>query len=312
MLHLVGKRLLISIPTLLLLITIAFFLLRLAPGGPFDTERVLAPETKAALESQYRLDQPLGWQYLHYLADVLTGDFGPSFQYRDLTVNQLLAGALPVSLTLGGWALLLALVVGLTIGITAAVYHNRWSDKVLMNSAMVGISVPNFVIASLLILVFSVNLEWLPAGGWNDGAWRHLVLPVVALALPFIAYVARLSRASMLEALQSDHIRTAQAKGVSYFQVLWRHALPGALQPVIAWLGPAAVSIMTGSVVIERVFGIPGIGRYFVQGALNRDYTLILAVVIVVGVMVLLFNLLADVLQAALDPRMRKSMEDKR
>jgi len=281
----------------------------LAPGGPFDTERVLAPEIQTALEKQYNLDQPLVWQYLHYLGDVLTGDFGPSFQYRDLTVNQLLAGALPVSLTLGGWALLLALVVGLSIGITAAVNHNRWSDRVLMQSAMVGISVPNFVVASLLILVFSVYLEWLPAGGWNGGVWYHVILPVVALALPFIAYLARLSRASMLEALQSDHIRTAQAKGVSGWRVIVKHALPGALQPVIAWLGPAAVSIMTGSVVIERVFGIPGIGRYFVQGALNRDYTLIMAVVIVVGVLVLLFNLLADVLQAALDPRVREGME---
>ncbi|WP_395377237.1 oligopeptide ABC transporter permease OppB [Marinicella sp. W31] len=304
-----GKRLLISIPTLLLLITIAFFLLRLAPGGPFDGERELAPEIKAALETKYNLDQSLPQQYFSYLGDVLTGDFGPSYQYRDLTVNQLLASALPVSLTLGGWALLVVLIVGLSIGMTAAVFHNRWLDRLLMQSAMVGISVPNFVVASLLILLFSVHLEWLPAGGWNNGAWYHLILPVVALALPFIAYLARLSRASMLEALQSDHIRTARAKGVARIHVILRHALPGALQPVIAWLGPAAVSILTGSVVIERVFGIPGIGRYFVQGALNRDYTLIMAVVIVVGVLVLLFNLLADVLQAALDPRVRQGME---
>jgi len=299
------KRLLGAIPTLLILITVAFFLIRIAPGGPFDADKNLPPEILANLEAKYNLDQPLPLQYLSYLGSVLQGDLGPSFQYSDFTVNELIAEGFPVSIRIGGTALAVALLFGIAIGSIAAWRQNSRLDYLLMGSAMTGIAIPNFVLAPILVLLFAVYLGWLPAGGWGGGAAAHMVLPVVALALPYMAYVARLTRGSMVETLRSDFIRTARAKGLPEWKILATHALTPALLPVVSYLGPAAAAILTGSVVVEQIFGLPGLGRYFVQGALNRDYTLVMGVVIVVGVMIVVFNLIVDVIYALIDPRIR-------
>ncbi len=297
------KRLLWGIPVLWLILTLTFFLLRAAPGGPFDQERELSAEVAQLIAQKYQLDQPVLLQYGHYLKSIIQGDLGPSFQYADYTVNQLIALGLPVSLTIGFWALLLALILGVMLGSVAALYANRWPDLVAMIVAVIGISTPNFVIAPLLILGFAVHMQWLPVGGWSGGEWHHLVLPVVTLSFPYVAAIARLVRGGLLEVLHQPFIQTAKAKGLSNFQVLFMHALRPAMLPVVSYLGPAAVGLMTGSVVIEQIYGIPGLGRYFVQGALNRDYTLVLGVVLVIGVMMLLFNLLVDLIYRLLDPR---------
>jgi len=298
------KRLASAIPTLLILITVAFFLIRIAPGGPFDSEKALPPDIEANLEARYQLDDPLIIQYFRYLGDIARFDFGPSFHYRDWTVNQLIAQGAPVSFVLGGIALVLAFVVGVGIGVWAALKQNSVWDYMTMSTAMIGISIPNFVAAPILILVFAIMLGWLPAGGW-DGSLQRMVLPAIALALPMIAYVARITRGSMIEVLHSSFIRTARAKGMPEHEVLLRHALKPALLPVISYLGPAAAAILTGSVVIERIFTIPGIGSHFVQGALNRDYTLVMGVVIFYGVLIIVLNYLVDLLYAWLDPRIR-------
>ena len=298
------QRLLSAIPTLLILITVAFFLIRIAPGGPFDSEKALPPEIQANLEQSYRLDDPLVMQYLRYLGDIVRFDFGPSFHYRDWTVNQLIAQGAPVSFTLGGIALVMAFLLGTAIGVVAALRQNRPADYLTMSVAMIGISIPNFVIAPLLVLLFAITLGWLPAGGW-DGSLQRMVLPAIALALPMVAYVARITRGSMIEVLHSSFIRTARAKGLPEREVILRHALKPALLPVISYLGPAAAGILTGSVVIERIFTIPGIGSHFVQGALNRDYTLVMGVVIFYGVLIIVFNYLVDLIYAWLDPRIR-------
>ncbi len=299
------KRLLWGIPVLWLILTLTFFLLRAAPGGPFDSERQLSPEVEQLINSKYQLDQPLMSQYTQYLSNVLTGDLGPSFQYSDYSVNQLIGLGLPISVQIGFWALILALFVGILLGVFAALYANRWPDLVAMVTAVIGISVPNFVIAPLLILWLAVYWQWLPVAGWNEGAWDHLILPVITLSLPFIAYIARLVRGSLIEEWGKDYIRTARSKGLSIQQTLFKHALRPAMLPVVSYLGPAAVGLMTGSVVIEQIFGIPGLGRYFVQGALNRDYTPVLGVVLVIGVMTLLFNLIVDILYRWIDPRLK-------
>ncbi len=309
MLRMLVNRLLWGIPVLWLILTLTFFLLRAAPGGPFDQERELAPEVEQLIAQKYQLDQPLFSQYVHYLKAVVQGDLGPSFQYADHSVNDLIALGLPVSIQIGFWALLLALFFGVLLGSVAAIYANKWPDLVAMLVAVLGISTPNFVIAPLLILWLAVSWQWLPVGGWSGGEFRHLVLPVVTLSLPFMAYIARLTRGALLETWHQDFIRTARAKGLSAWQVLIKHALRPAMLPVISYLGPAAVGLMTGSVVIEQIFGIPGMGRYFVQGALNRDYTLVLGVVLVIGLMMLLFNLLVDVLYRIIDPRVRPKHE---
>lgn len=306
MIKTVVKRLLWAVPVMWLILTLTFFLLRLAPGGPFDVERSLSPEIQAQIAAQYRLDLPLYQQYFDYLTDVLQGDLGPSFQYQDFTVNQLLASGLPVSMTLGLWALLLALLCGVSLGVVAAVNHKKWPDGASMLLAVLGISVPNYVIGPLLILWLAVSWQWLPAGGWQGGDWRHMILPVVTLSLPFIAYIARLMRTSMLEVWQQPYIQVAFAKGLNTKQVLWRHALKPALLPVVSYLGPAAAALMTGSVVIEQLYGLPGLGRYFVQGALNRDYTLVMAVVLWVGLLTVLFNLIVDLLYGWLNPAINK------
>ena len=298
------QRLLGVIPTLLLLITVVFFLVRVAPGGPFDEEKSLPPEIEANLAARYHLDEPLLAQYFRYLGNILVLDFGPSFQYKDWTVNELIATGFPVSLTVGGLAMLLAFLLGTTIGIAAALRQNTAVDHGSMGLAMLGVSIPNFVVAPLLILVVAVQAGWLPAGGW-DWSLRAMVLPVITLALPVTAYIARLMRGSMIEVLHSNFMRTARAKGLPRRQLILRHALKPALLPVISYMGPATAGLITGSVVIERIFAIPGLGSYFVQGALNRDYTLVMGVVIFYGVLIILFNLIVDLLYAWLNPKIR-------
>lgn len=298
------RRLLSVIPTLLMLITVAFFLIRVAPGGPFDSEKTLPAEIQANLNAKYHLDEPVLQQYFRYLGQVAVLDFGPSFQYKDWTVNELIAQGFPVSLTVGLAAMLLAVVFGTLLGIAAALRQNTRVDYSLMGVAMLGISVPNFVIAPILILLMAVYAGWLPAGGW-DGGVASMVLPVITLSLPVTAYIARLTRGSMIEVLHSNFIRTARAKGLPESVVIRRHALRPAMLPVISFLGPATAGMISGSVVIERIFSIPGLGSYFVQGALNRDYTLVMGVVVFYGVLIILLNLLVDLIYAWLNPKIR-------
>ena len=305
MLSFIGKRLLVAIPTLLVIITLAFALLHAAPGGPFDSDKVLVPEIRAAIEARYHLDEPVPMQYLRYLGGVVRGDFGPSFQYQDSSVNDLIAQGLPIDLTIGLLAMGLALLIGVPLGVVAALRRNTVWDRAASAIALLGISVPTYVTAPLLVLLFAVSLRWLPAGDWGEGALRNLVLPVVALSLPYVAYIARLLRASLLDVLHTPWVRTARAKGMPWRTVLLRHALRPASLPLVAFLGPATVGVITGSIAIETVFGLPGIGRFFVDGAFNRDYTVVMGVTILYGVLIVLANLLADVVQALLDPRMR-------
>lgn len=300
------RRLAGDLPTLLVLITLSFLMLRAAPGGPFDSERPLPPAVMENLRAAYHLDEPLWRQYLRYLGDLAQGDLGPSYQYPDFSVNELIGAGLPVSMQIGLTAIALALLLGITAGIYAALHQNGIGDRAVMALAMTGISLPNFVVAPLLVLLFAVTLGWLPAGGW-DGSLRAMLLPVLALALPQIATIARLMRGAMIEVLRSNYIRTARAKGLPARIVILRHALKPALVPVLSYLGPAAAGIITGSVVVEQIFGIPGIGRHFVQGAINRDYTLVMGVVIFYGTLIVLFNLLVDLLYGVLDPRVRRS-----
>jgi oligopeptide transport system permease protein len=299
-----AGRLLGLAPTLLMLITIAFFLIRVAPGGPFDSEKALPDEIRLNLEAKYHLDEPLLQQYFRYLGQIITLDFGPSFQYKDWTVSELIALGFPVSLTIGGLAMLLAFFIGSLVGIVAAMRQNTATDYTVMGLAMVGVSIPNFVIAPFLILGLAVYLGWLPAGGWEWSA-QYMVLPVITLALPVIAYIARLMRGSMIEVLHSNYIRTARAKGLPEHLIVWRHAIKPALLPVISFMGPATAGLITGSVVIERIYSIPGLGSYFVQGALNRDYTLVMGVVIFYGVVIILLNFVVDLLYAWLNPKIR-------
>lgn len=300
------RRLLGTVPTLFIIVTIAFVLVRLAPGGPFDQEQTLAPEVRANLDRAYGLDRPLGEQYLSYLGHLAHGDLGPSMRLRDFTVNQLIAIGLPVSLTLGGLALALAVALGIPLGMLAARRRNRWPDRALSALSALGIAVPPYVTAPLLALVFGIYLHWLPVAGWETGALRDLVLPVIALALPTAAYLLRLTRASVLEVERLPHVRSARAKGLGEFAVLTRHVLPPALVPVLGYLSPAAAGVLAGSLVVETVFGLPGMGRFLVEGALNRDYTVVLGKVIVYAVLILGLNLAADLLIGLLDPRVRQ------
>jgi oligopeptide transport system permease protein len=305
MLGLLVRRLLGAVPTLFVIITVTFFLVRLAPGGPFDEEQRLAPEIRANLEAAYGLDQPVLVQYGRYLAGLVRGDFGPSFKYRDFTVTELIADGLPISIRLGLGAMLLAILIGVPLGACAALRSNRWPDHALMIVAIVGIAVPGFVIAPLLALVFGIQLEWLPVAGWSPGTMSDMILPIVALALPIVAFVARLMRASLLEVLSGNFIRSARARGLPEWRVIVHHALKPALMPVVSYLGPATAAVLTGSLVVETIFGIPGMGRYLVQGALNRDYTLVMGMVIVFAALTLLLNLLVDLVYGWLDPRVR-------
>jgi len=299
-------RLLGAIPTLLLVIALAFLMVHAAPGGPFDDERVLTPEIEANIARAYHLDEPLHQQFWRYLSGLAKGDLGPSYRYRDHTVSELIANAFPLSLRLGSMAMLLAIVVGVAAGSFAALRRNSLIDRLVMAAAMTGISIPVFVFAPVFVLFFAVKLQWLPAG-WsgNEGAARF-VLPVLSLALPQIAYIARLMRASMIDVLASDFIRTARAQGLGASAIIRYHALKPAMLPVLSYMGPAIAAILTGSVVVEEIFGIPGLGQFFVRGALNRDYTLVLGIVIFYAALIIFLNFVVDILYGAIDPRIRK------
>jgi oligopeptide transport system permease protein len=299
------KRLAGAIPTLFVIITAAFFLIRAAPGGPFDQEQRLPPEIVANLERAYGLDLPIWAQYGRYLTALAHGDFGPSFKYKDFSVTELIAQGFPVTLELGVVALALALGLGIAIGTFAALRHNSAGDYATMAFAVIGIAVPSFVVLPFLGLFFGLYLHWLPVAGWEPGSIRHLVLPVIALCLPPLAYIARMTRGSMLEVLRSPFIRTAFAKGLPLSVVIRRHALRPALIPVAGYLAPAVAAIMTGSLVVETIAGLPGIGRYLVQGALNRDYTLVMGMVIIYSTLLIVMGLVVDLLYAWLDPRIR-------
>jgi oligopeptide transport system permease protein len=292
-----------AIPTLFVIICVTFFMMRLAPGGPFARERKVPPEVEANLLKAYHLDEPLWMQFLRYLKGLVQGDFGPSFKYKDFSVAELISQGFPVSLQLGGIAILIALVLGVTLGVWAAFKQNSAVDYMSMSFSMVGIAVPNFVVAPILTLVFGLTLHMFPVGGW--GRWDHFVLPIIALCLPPLASIARLTRASMIEVLSSNFIRTARAKGLPEMITISRHAIRAALLPVVSYLGPAFANIITGSVVVEQIFSIPGIGRYFVQGSLNRDYTLVMGVTVFYGALIILCNLIADLLYGVLDPKVR-------
>jgi oligopeptide transport system permease protein len=294
-----------SLPTLLVIISASFFIMRLAPGGPFDQEQTLSHEVRANLDRVYGLDQPIIVQYARYLRALSHGDFGPSYKQRDFSVTELIAQGLPVSATLGASALLLALALGIPLGMAAAVRRQTSVDVGITSLVVLGLALPGFVTGPLLALLFGVYLQWLPAGGWEEGAPRYFVLPAITLAVPLAAHVARLTRASALEVLRANFIRTATARGLGWRRVLWSHALRPILLPVVSYIGPAAAFVVTGSLVVETVFGLPGTGRYLVQGAINRDYPLIMGMVIVYGTLVLLLNLITDLVYGWLDPRVR-------
>jgi oligopeptide transport system permease protein len=299
------RRLLSLIPTMLIIVTLSFFLIRLAPGGPFSGEKKLPEQVLQNILKKYHMDEPLGKQYLRYLGDVLRGDFGPSFRYKDNTVNELIGQSFPTSILLGSVSLALALALGISFGILSALKQNHWQDYGAMSLAVIGISVPLFVVGPILQLVFAMNLKWLPTSGWINGraGLATLVLPAVTLSFPYFAYIARLSRASILEVLRSDYVRTARAKGLKESTVIGKHVLKGALLPVVSYIGPAFSGIITGSIVVETVFVVPGIGKIFVQSALNRDYTLIMGEVIVYSLILVVMNFLVDIVYSFLDPR---------
>jgi oligopeptide transport system permease protein len=299
------RRLLGAVPTLFVIVTLAFFMMRAAPGGPFDTQRKLAPEVERNIKAAYDLDKPLIQQYLIYLGKVAHGDLGPSYKNKDFTVVQLIATGLPVSARLGLSAMALALLLGTALGTAAALKQNRWEDYSVMTLAMLGITIPTFVTAPILTLLLGIYAGWLPVGGWNGGALANMILPVTVLTLPQTAIVARLMRGSMIEVLRANYIRTARAKGLPAHRIVLGHALRAAALPLVSYLGPALAAVLTGSLIVENIFGLPGIGRYFVQGALNRDYTLVLGVVICYAALIILLNFLADIAYGILDPRVR-------
>lgn len=299
------RRLLVAVPTVLALITVSFLLMHAAPGGPLTSERNVPEEVMQNIEAKYNLDKPLWQQYLIYVGNVAQGDLGPSFRYKDYTVNELIESSFPRSAYIGAWSFLFVVVFGIGLGVIAALRQNRWPDYTVMTAAMTGVVFPNFVLAPLLVLLFAVTLRWLPAGGWEGGQVEYIVLPIIAMATSYIAQVARITRSSMIEVMRSPFIRTARAKGIPRRKIVLRHALKPALIPVVSYLGPAFVGIITGSVIIDQVFSTGGIGQHFVNGAINRDYSLILGVTILVGVLTIVFNAVVDILYTWLDPRVR-------
>jgi len=299
------RRLLIAIPTLLVVIGVVYILLFSAPGGPFDAERVVPEAIQAQLMAKYHLDQPYWRQYLLYIAQLLQGDLGVSYRYADWSVNELVASALPVSLTIGGLAIALSLVIGVLLGALAALYHNSWMDYTVMALGSVGSVVPSFVLGPLLVLAFAIGLDWLPSGGWDDFSWQFMVLPVSLLTLINVSTLARIMRASMVEVMNSNYIRTARAKGLPMHLIVFRHALRPALLPVVTIMGPLAVSSITSALVTESIFSLPGLGILVVNGAANRDYTLVLGLVVLITALVVLVNLCVDLMYAFLDPRSR-------
>ena len=292
-------------PTLLIIITISFFIIRIAPGGPFDAEKTLPKQIMENIEKKYHLDEPLIKQYARYMISVMRGDLGPSYRYKDQDVNYYIGKSLPNSLILGSIAMTLSLFLGITAGMISALKQNTWVDYFVMSIAVVGITIPLFVIGPVLVYIFAMKLGWLPTSGWITGrfGWVTLIMPVITLSADKFAYIARLSRASILEILRSDYIRTAKAKGLKTSTILIKHVLKGGLLPVVSYLGPAFSSVLTGSIVVETVFRVPGMGKFFVQSALNRDYTLILGTVIVYSVILIIMNFIVDIVYAYLDPR---------
>lgn len=306
MLRFALLRILGAIPTLFVVIAVAFMLVHAAPGGPFDSERVLLPEVEQSILQAYHLDEPLPQQFARYLRGVLRGDFGPSYTHSEYDVSEIIFESYPVSFLLGAYALVIALAFGILFGLVAALRRNTAIDRLLSGLAMTGISVPVFVIAPIMVLLFAVHLGWLPASFSGGTGAGRFVLPVIALALPQLAYFARLFRASMIEVLESDYIRTARAQGLSTVSIIRHHALKPALLPLVSYLGPAIAAVLTGSVVVEQIFGIPGLGQHFVNGALNRDYTLVLGLVIFYAALIITLNLFVDLLYRYLDPRTRR------
>lgn len=304
MLRYVIRRCIGVIPTMFVLMTITFFMMRLSPGGPFSTNRKASAEIIANLNRHFHLDEPLWQQYLRYLWGVLQFDFGPSYKMRDYSVADLLIQGFPTSLKLGLAAILISTVVGVTLGTLAALRRNSWIDYGASTVGLVGIAVPNFVLGPLWQLLFGVMWGLLPVAGWGQ-SWTQMILPVVSLALPNIAYIVRLTRGSMIESIRSNHVRTARAKGLGERLAIWRHALIGGLLPVVAYLGPATAGIITGSIVVEKIFSVPGIGRYFVEAALNRDYTVVMGVTLLYGFLIILCNLFSDIVYGVLDPKVR-------
>jgi oligopeptide transport system permease protein len=305
MLRYAFRRIAGIVPTLLVIITVSFFVVRLAPGGPFDQEQTLAPQVRANQDRANGLDRPIVIQYWRYLHGLAHGDFGPSYKQHDFSVSELISQGLPVSGSLGITAVLLAILIGIPLGLAGAVWRQTSVDYGITSLVVLGIALPAFVTGPLLALVFGVYLQWLPVAGWEEGSPRYFVLPALTLALPVIAYVARLTRSSFLDVFQANFIRTARARGLGPWRILWGHALRPALLPVVSYLGPATAFVVTGSLVVETVFGLPGTGRYLVQGAINRDYTLVMGMVIVYGTLVLLLNLIGDLVYGWLDPRVR-------
>ena len=303
MIRFILRRVAISVPVIFLVATTTFFIMRLAPGGPFMSERAIPAEIEANIQAKYGLDQPLWEQYKRYLSNLVHLDFGPSYKYPERTVNQIIREGFPVSLQLGLAALAFALFIGIPAGVLAAVKHRGFADRFTMAVVFFGISVPTFVIGPLLIYVFSLTLYWFPPALW--GSWEQLVLPAVTLGLPYSVYIARLTRTELIEVLEQDYIRTARAKGISEFRVLWRHARNGSLLPVVSFLGPAAADLVTGSIVVEKIFAIPGLGRYFVEAAFSRDYTTVLGTVLFYAILLVLANLVVDIAYRFLDPRIQ-------
>ena len=302
----IARRLLVAVPTLLVLIVISAVLMHAAPGGPFNSERKLSAEVLANLQAKYGLDQPLYVQIWTYIRDlVLHFDFGPSFKYKDRTVNDIIAQGFPVTLVYGFWSFVIATILGIGAGVIAAIRQNTLTDYLVLSVAIIGAVLPGYVIAPILVLVFTLKLGWLPGGGWEDGEWRYLVLPVIALSTGYIASIARLMRSSMLETLNSNFVRTARAKGLPEWKVITRHVMKPAVLPILSYLGPVFVGMITGSVVIDMYFSTGGIGKSFVDSALNRDYSVMLGVTLLVGALTIVFNLIVDVLYAFIDPKIR-------
>ncbi len=298
----VIKRVLSIIPTLLIVATLVFLMVRLVPGGPFDQDRAVPREVLEQLNAKYHLDDPVYKQYGDWLwALVAKGDLGPTFKYPNRSVNEIIALSLPVSMQLGFFAMIFALCVGVPLGIIGAIRQNTWADTAAMGTAMIGVSIPRFVLAPILILVFALHLYILPVARWES--WRNMILPIICAGLPVAAYIARLTRGGMLEVIRSDFIRTARAKGLSERRVIWKHALKGAMLPVVSFLGPGFSGLLVGSLVVEKIFNIPGMGRYFVEAAQNRDYNLVMGVMLVYGFLLMFFNTVVDVAYSFLDPR---------
>lgn len=299
------NRLLQAVPVLLIVISATFMLVHSAPGGPFSADKAVPPEVIKALEAQYNLDQPLWKQYISYLGDVVQGDFGPSFKYSGRTVNELIAAGIPATAELALYAMMVALIIGVSAGVAAAMRPNTMQDYVPMSAAMLGICMPSFLLGPLLVLIFGIYLEWLPVSGWGDMPGDK-IMPSITLGTGYAAYIARLSRGGMLEVLSQDYIRTARAKGLSEPVIIFKHAMRGGLIPVVAFLGPAFAGLLGGSFVVETIFQIPGLGRFYVQAAFNRDYTMILGMTIFFAALIILFNLLSDMLAIWLDPKLRQ------